>query len=489
MNKLFKIGVALSCAMLLTGCRSDFLDPQPQGQVSSTQLASNPDAISKLLDGVYLTYASYKAGGTTNHDDFGLMGLYAASDLMTNDEAQMINHWFGGFYNFTGQLVTNSRTLSVWRAYYSQIFNLNKIISSIEASGSTSAESNYVLGQALVMRAYSYDRLTRFYTFSYKGHESDLAVPLTKGGETTGIPRSTVSEVYASVVADMERGISLLNGYSRGSDKSKVDAKVAKALAADLYLWMGNYEKAATYANEARTGYSLMSRSSYLSTGFSELSNTEAMWGFDHTSLTTGVYASFFSHWDSTNNGYAGLLGVYKLIDKRLYDAIPSTDYRKLNFNGASSASYTFNDKTKTYPAYTNFKFKDPSFFEGDYIYLRSSLLYYIEAESLARQGKEPQARQVLYEITSARDSGYTLSSKSGADLINEIILQKRIEMWGEGYAWSDQKRLGVPLVRNYTGTNHPSFGRVDQEVNNARWRFQIPQLEINNNENIVQNP
>jgi hypothetical protein len=37
-------------------------------------------------------------------------------------------------------------------------------------------------------------------------------------------------------------------------------------------------------------------------------------------------------------------------------------------------------------------------------------LLYYTEAEALARQGREAEARQVLFEITSKRDKAYTLS-------------------------------------------------------------------------------
>jgi hypothetical protein len=59
--------------------------------------------------------------------------------------------------------------------------------------------------------------------------------------------------------------------------------------------------------------------------------------------------------------------------------------------------------------------------FEGDYIYIRASSLYYTEAEALARQGREAEARQVLYEITSQRNKAYSLSSKSGNELINEI--------------------------------------------------------------------
>ncbi len=225
-----------------------------------------------------------------------------------------------------------------------------------------------------------------------------------------------------------------------------------------------------------------MTEDDYTTTGFSNISNPEVIWGFHNTISTMSIgnyYASFFSMFDNTNEGYAGAAQIYKLIDKRLYDAIPDTDYRKKVFNGSQPAKYTFNGKTKNYPAYVSWKFKDPSMFEGDYIYIRASSLYYTEAEALARQGREAEAKQVLFEITSKRDKAYTLSAKTGAELINEIILQKRIELWGEGYAWFDMKRLNTPLERIYTGTNH-TFGRFN--LTPDKFKFQIPNKEINNN-------
>jgi hypothetical protein len=35
---------------------------------------------------------------------------------------------------------------------------------------------------------------------------------------------------------------------------------------------------------------------------------------------------------------------------------------------------------------------------------------------------------------------------KQEMNLSMKIILQKRIELWGEGYAWFDMKRLSTPL-------------------------------------------
>lgn len=234
-----------------------------------------------------------------------------------------------------------------------------------------------------------------------------------------------------------------------------------------------------------------MSEADYTGAGFSQISNPEVIWGFDNNAQTKSLgnhYASFFSMYDSMNEGYAGAAGIYKIIDKRLYDQIPSTDYRKKVFNGDSVSSYTFNGKTKSHPAYVSRKFKDATFFEGDYIYIRAASLYYIEAEALARVGREAEARQVLYSITAQRDTGYTLSTNTGQALIDEIILQKRIELWGEGYAWFDMKRLNISLERDYQDSNH-TFGKFNIPAGHNKFRFQIPLSEVNNNPLIQQNP
>src|SRR5690606_3224141 len=124
--------------------------------------------------------------------------------------------------------------------------------------------------------------------------------------------------------------------------------------------------------------------------------------------------------------------------------AMSDTDIRKEMFAGADSTVFAVGNDSYKYGPYISFKFRDLTVDRtaGDYIYLRSAALYYIEAEALARTGKENEAKDVLFEITSSRDPEYVKSAKTGEALIEEIILQKRIELWGEGFAWFDLKRL-----------------------------------------------
>lgn len=54
------------------------------------------------------------------------------------------------------------------------------------------------------------------------------------------------------------------------------------------------------------------------------------------------------------------------------------------------------------------------------------------------------------------------LSTNSGDALVKEIRTQKRVELWGEGLAFFDMKRTNTPLERNYTGSNHPTWGKIN---------------------------
>ena len=55
--------------------------------------------------------------------------------------------------------------------------------------------------------------------------------------------------------------------------------------------------------------------------------------------------------------------------------------------------------------------------FVGDYIYLRNTEFYLTKAEALAKQNKNSEAQDVLFELNSVRDPSYVKSTNTGQDL------------------------------------------------------------------------
>lgn len=461
----------ISVALLaLSSCSKDFMDKEPESYISDEQVGSSAVAGAGLLKGVYAGLRSYGIAGYGGHEDYGHKSMLSISDLLGNDVVMNSLSWNGFYYNYTGRVTTHSRSHLPWFTYYIQIKNVNSIINSVDVA-TASTEVKYNRAQALALRGYFHLMLARFYAPTYLGNESVHCIPINTG-EVSKV-RNTNQEVYAQIVADLEEAVTELSGFQRTS-KELVNQSVAQAFLAETYLEMGRYADAADMANKARQGYQLLSEAEWKN-GFYDINQKETMWGADLNSELTTFVANFFSHFDNTNSGYSE--GGNIAIDKRLYESIPNTDYRKTVFVSEKGSEF---DGVE-YPAYTSLKFRDltPNRTEGDYIYLRSSLMYYIEAEGLARSGDEEKAKDVLFEITSNRDSGYIRSTKTGVDLIDEIVLQKRIEMWGEGYAFFDLKRLNKGVERNYTDSNHGSFGKFNIPANDAKLLIQLPQREM----------
>ena len=94
-----------------------------------------------------------------------------------------------------------------------------------------------------------------------------------------------------------------------------------------------------------------------------------------------------------------------------------------------------------------------------------------------------------LFDLGVKRDPSYKLSIAIGSALIDEILFQRRIELWGEGFRFTDLKRLNLPLNRN--GANHNTAVAVifDVPAGDNMWEFLIPRRELDANKAVVQNP
>lgn len=469
-------------ALMTTSCSDDFLDKVPQKDVSFDQLT---DVIKKYPEKSMIIFGGIEAGNNRfmidifagnsgRHDDFGYMSYQLGLDFMSNDLIQSKSNWFNIYYNYSGRQETGLATKAQWTYYYKTIYNMNLIFDIM--GNSQEQESLELKGRALAIRANSYFNLIRIYA------NGELGIPYyakDRGIDNPG--RFATSEVYKNIEKDLLESYALLANFSR-TNKNQINKDVVAGILSRFYLQTKNYSEAAKYARLARANYPLQTDNSNYK-GFSDINNPEWMWGGDIDAVTTTFVASFFSFMDNRDkSGYAGGSGTYTLVDKRLYDKISPTDFRKKWFLGQAEG---------TMPTYTNVKFYDATGSEhtGDYIFMRAAEMYFNEAEALAMSGNEAEARNILYSLVSTRDPQYKLSINTGASLLEEIQTQKRIELWGEGFAFYDMKRWGLPLERKYDGTDHTPAGTAhNYPAGSSKFIFQIPIAEINNNP-IEQNP
>jgi hypothetical protein len=376
-------------------------------------------------------------------------------------------------------------------------FGPGMIIANIDNAEGPQSDKDEIKGQALAYRAWAHWNLVQLFgqRFEAGGANTQLGVPIVTEPIIEGGPRNTVAEVYAQVNTDIDDAIALLK--TSRTAKSHININVARGIKARVAMTQGIYSVAAQQARLAREGYPLMSQTQILE-GFNNIDNPEWIWGSKQQDDQQTFFASFFAYL-SLNFSSTNIRGNPKAINRLLYDQISSTDSRKRLWdpNAANSAlrdpfinQMTASNFSKR--NYMNRKFiaQGGASSVGDVPYMRAAEMYLIEAEALARAGQVGAAQDVLFEFASARDSQYTKSTNIGQALIDEIMIQRRVELWGEGFRFYDLKRLNLAL--NRTGANHVSTvinGKFEEPAGTNNWQFKIPISELNANENMVQNP
>jgi hypothetical protein len=111
---------------------------------------------------------------------------------------------------------------------------------------------------------------------------------------------------------------------------------------------------------------------------------------------------------------------------------------------------------------------------------LRLSDVYLISAEAGARLNK-PDALTKLNTLVKQRDPSKVYAS-TGAQLVNDIITERRKEFAFEGDRFFDLNRLKLPIPRTAEYPTGPIPYGSPKRV------LPIPQDELNVNPNIVQN-
>ena len=499
MKKLFKymfVGT-LACGMLAS-CAEDSLETAPTTSMSGTSLMANGNAALVPLNGIYRSMytAGWSTGGNT-HQCFGISAYNLMADVMGDDMIMGAQgsgwFWFDCVYNVKARYTTTTwRSYDLWNAYYTWISNANYILAAEETMEGTSQERGYALGQAYAIRAYSYYMLAQSFARTYKGHESEPCCPIytePTTADTEGQPRSTVQQVYDLIISDMNKALEYLEGTSR-KHISHIGYDVALGLQARIALTMEDWAtaKSAAEAAIAASGCKILPVESFMGTNDADAANV--MWAADIIADQSGMYASFFSHM-STGVSYGS--SARKQINKELYAKMGATDSRLAWWDPTDSGNGEGGYQQK------KFEFSDLQTWMGDYIWMRVEEMYLTAAEAACRMGDEATAKQHLMALMSQRDKSYTCDHLSGTamgkltndwtgSLLEEITIQRRIELWGEAGRIYDIRRYKQGFRRT-AEQGWPAAallsGRPTDDPENWMWVLTIPQAEFDGNANM----
>ncbi len=544
--KLFSIATA--GLMLMTGCIKE-IDPQ-NSTITANQAGNAPSSFDNFVTAITNSLAgSFTYSGSNQYPyDYGYSSFFLQRDVMGQDIAveDSGSEWYTTWYGCGTGLGPQYAVSQVpWTYYYGWIKSCNTVLSL--AGEEPNEDKKAGAGIAYAMRAMFYMDIARmFATKTYAKDLSGITVPLVL--ETTSLsdlasnPRATNEVMWAQILSDLDKAETYLAGYDR-SDVYTPDVSVVYGLKARAYLTMENWSKAEEYAKKAQNGYTAMTENEFTSrtSGFN---TPNASWIFGLTFKADDANilqndgdsswgAQMIIEVSASQCGYASNYGTPKRIDYHLYQTIPGSDFRKKSFidfaidemnEGAAlivlseysdapegiltTAQGT--DSGVVGGLEVKFRPKD-GIHDNQYQaftvavpLMRVEEMMLIEAEAAGMQS-EARGIELLTSFAKSRDPRFVYGTHSSESygssyataFQNEVWWQRRVELWGEGFATFDIKRLDKGIIRSYAGTNHPSgyqwnYGIYDTNDGNLypNWMdLCIVQTETNYNTACVNNP
>lgn len=536
MNNRYFVAL-LGSAMLLTTSCSD-LDTNPSGSTMSDGqlnevLAQDPSKLKSEVSGMYANMIEYGAitqwygTGQPRHYDFGYASTMMMMDASGQDEPSQVSgyNWYNKPLRFVDRTANSETTYFIWNQCYKNIKVANDVLKSVDLENLSDVAKSYV-GQAYAMRAFEYFTLIQIYQFSYKGHEDAAGVPIvtekTAEAEANNNPRAAVKDVYKQIMDDLNTAIDYLTDSC--SAKSEINRQVAYGLRARVNLVMQNWSDAAADAQKAAEGYTPLSKDAAAAPGFNDVSASNWIWGNivdESNDIVQSGILNFPSMMCSfTGNGYSPTYAC-RMINSKLWKEIPSTDVRKgwwidENLNSPivnpkyvvhqedededgnvvkylAVYNQTGDEVADITEPYTNVKFGAYKNQYGnelnacDIPLMRVEEMILIQAEATAMGGNVEEGKRILENfVRTYRDPSYTCNASTAEGVQDAVWFQRRVELWGEGFSFTDLLRLKKPLDR--TGANYEVSVRFKLPAESPIFLYLIPEDEENHNEALVGN-
>lgn len=540
-DMIYRLALILLAAVMSASCIKEVLPVG--GSQTQAQVSASKNAMKSMIKAVPASMTTSGtvgyAGSYGDHTDFGIPGIHLRLEHMLEDLATMAeNPFYNRFYAYDmneAQGYQYTYCAYFWDAYYSWIRLVNDVILSIapivKANGNSedaeAVEFRDILGQAYTYRAMCYLDLARLFEAKENGYTTieenikGLTVPIvnenTSLEDTKNNPRATRKQMYDFIFGDLAKAEEMLDETNTTFSRPNINA--VYGLYARAYLELGYaddpefprnkmFENASKYARLIIDdgGFSPLTQSQWEDpvNGFNNAASNNAwIWGFSLVAENLNNLLTFVSHMSSEASwGYARYAQFG--VSAKLYDQIPDTDFRKHSWLDPKKEEFyaykfagTQEDKEKfltgmpAAKAYQALKFRpaqgECSDFNignpADYCMMRIEEMHFIDIEAQAQLKGLEEGKKLLKEfMTKYRDKSYKKNPGSMEDFLTEMLLQKRIEFWGEGILLYDYKRLDRGITRSYPGSNHAGVFKFNTDGRSPQWNIVITRVEFQSN-------
>lgn len=466
---------------------SDFLEQNPQTDLSENDFYKTADDILSAVNGAY---SSLQEG-----DIYGNWYVFGEipSDNTRNQLSGSVTtqNEFDQFYIDT----QNSMIANFWKAAYKVINRTNTILGRIDGIEINTELANRYKLECKFIRALMYFNLVRVYG------DVPLVLKEISISESYDILREPKENVYNQIIADLKEAQDLPVSYSTAED-GRATQGAAKALLANVYMTLHKYAEAETILAEIINSgrYSLLENTpgslnidGYKNV-FSPVNHNSKEGIFEIQFLKGGYgegsnYANNFAPENSGTNVVAvGGTGGNNIPEMDIYNAYEEGDLRR---DFSMPLGYYDNRKNNEWVESRYVcKFMDVPYQNNDasnnYPVIRYADVILMYAEALNQNGKTAEACKYL-NMTRRRGFGYQTTETSPVDLQTTdkaqfalmVEQERRVELAFENHRWFDLIRTGraVEVMRS------KGFS-----LNETNLICPIPQKQIDVNPKLTQN-
>jgi len=489
--KTSKYITAFLLTAAIVGCKKDFLEKAPLDSVNTANYYRTAEDAVNAVNAAYQPLQrpklyNFRIWTTDIMAGNSVTGAGGGTDgIETQDEQNFVT------------TSANAGVLDVYRGPAPGILQCNIVLQKVPSITMDETLKKRVLGEAKFLRSLYYFNLVRLF-----GDVPLITTPQVVGDDLK-LKRSPKADVYALIIQDLTDAMALLppaTSYS-GPDIGRASKGAATGLLAKVYLTLGDYQKTADLCQQVTAlGYAL--NANYADNFSATKKNTvESLFEVQFSGKTTYGFFDDFNQasWTSTFTGprnadFVGggygwnqptqeFVNAYETGDQRkditvLYAGGPQFDGKTYL---ASYSTTGFNLRKFLVPKSIS---PDYNTNPADFPVLRYADVLLMQAEALNELGQTSAAEVPLNIVRKRAGLGNVTTGLSKDAFRNVVLHERRMELAFEGQRWFD-------LIRINNGQYGLSFLHLIGKVNASAKHLllPIPQVEIDSNPNLTQNP
>jgi len=398
-----------SCALVSCNKR-EFLEEIPSSDIF---VPTTLDDFQALLD-ADIVMCETPMMGEISADNYRITDAFYNS-LQTHERACYT--WEENIYQY------NELFIGDWNKPYEQVLYTNIVLDGlkkIKPGPGNQTQWNTVYGSALFMRAYAFYNLAQVFCPAFdkniSPHDNLYGIPLRQSANIGAVPRSTVTETYELITANLQEAASRLPIAIDAEHLNRPSRAAAYAMLARVYLSMREYDKALLYADSCLDLHNSL-------IDFNTINGSSSL-----PFLRNNPETLYQSRLLAATNILKAVVSPFCFVDSGLYNSYNENDLRK-------SIYYTSSMNLKG--TYTGSVF----LFSG----LATDEIYCIKAECLARAGNVNGAMNTLNQLLEKRWAAGTFTPLVAAneqEALGIILEERRKELPFRGVRWSDLRRL-----------------------------------------------